>query len=67
MAAGLAQGTHDATALGYRPFGLPAWKLVIDMRKGGPGASGVVKLRRAGYTPVASIEARVEELLAGSP
>jgi thiol-disulfide isomerase/thioredoxin len=35
-------------------------KLVIDMR---PGAPGVVRFRREGYTPVASIEARVEELL----
>jgi len=39
-------------------------KLVIDMREPGPG---VLRFRRAGYTPVASIEARVEELLAGAP
>jgi thiol-disulfide isomerase/thioredoxin len=35
-------------------------KLIIDMRGGDPG---VVRFRREGYTPVASIEARVEELL----
>lgn len=39
-------------------------KLVIDMREAGPGRTGVVKFRREGYTPTASIEARVEELLA---
>lgn len=35
-------------------------KLVIDMRQGAPGT---VRFRREGYTPVASIEARVAELL----
>ncbi len=39
-------------------------KLVIDMRNTGPGETGVVRYRREGYTPAASIEARVEELLA---
>jgi thiol-disulfide isomerase/thioredoxin len=38
-------------------------KLVIDMRKAGPGQTGVVRFRREGYTPTSSIEARVEELL----
>ncbi len=42
-------------------------KLVIDMRQTGPGGSGVVRFRREGYTPVRSIEARVEELLASDP
>ena len=41
-------------------------KLVIDMRKSGPGETGVVRFRREGYTPTASIEARVEELLASA-
>jgi thiol-disulfide isomerase/thioredoxin len=42
-------------------------KLVIDMRSAGPGNSGLVRFRREGYTPVASIEARVAELLAEPP
>ena len=42
-------------------------KLVIDMRKAGPGEPGVVRFRREGYTPASSIEARVEELLARAP
>jgi thiol-disulfide isomerase/thioredoxin len=47
------------------PYELVAFptKLVIDMRKAGPGRTGVVRFRREGYTPTASIEARVEELL----
>ncbi len=51
------------------PYELVAFptKLVIDMRKVDPGAAGVVRFRREGYTPAASIEARVEELLAGKP
>ncbi len=36
-------------------------KLIIDMRKG----RGVVRFRREGPTPITSLEARVEELLAG--
>jgi len=36
-------------------------KVVLDMRGRGPG---VVRFRREGYTPVASIEARVADLLA---
>jgi thiol-disulfide isomerase/thioredoxin len=45
------------------PYELAAFptKLIIDMREAGPG---VLRFRREGYTPVASIEARVEELLA---
>jgi thiol-disulfide isomerase/thioredoxin len=45
------------------PYELVAFptKLVIDMREKGPG---VVRFRREGYTPTASIEARVAELLA---
>jgi thiol-disulfide isomerase/thioredoxin len=48
------------------PFELVAFptKVVLDLRDGGPG---VVRFRREGYTPVASIEARVNELLATSP
>jgi thiol-disulfide isomerase/thioredoxin len=42
-------------------------KLVIDMREAGPEGGGVVRFRREGYTPVAAIEARVEELLASGP
>jgi thiol-disulfide isomerase/thioredoxin len=42
-------------------------KLVIDMRDARPDRAGVVRFRREGYTPVASIEARVEELLASGP
>jgi thiol-disulfide isomerase/thioredoxin len=45
------------------PYELVAFptKLVIDMREAGPG---VLRFRREGYTPVRSIEERVEELLA---
>lgn len=48
------------------PYELVAFptKLVIDMRESGPG---VLRFRREGYTPAASIDARVEELLAGAP
>ena len=48
------------------PYELAAFptKLVIDMREADPG---VVRFRREGYTPVASIEARVEELLSAAP
>jgi thiol-disulfide isomerase/thioredoxin len=48
------------------PYELVAFptKLVIDMRQPGPA---VVRFRREGYTPAASIEARVEELLASVP
>ncbi len=42
-------------------------KLVIDMREPGPEGAGVVRFRREGYTPAASIEARVEELIASAP
>jgi len=45
------------------PYELVAFptKLIIDMRETGPG---VVCFRREGYTRVASIEARIAELLA---
>jgi len=48
------------------PYELVAFptKLVIDMRQGHPG---IVRFRKEGYTPAASIEARVEELLAAGP
>ncbi|MCG6923884.1 MAG: TlpA family protein disulfide reductase [Acidobacteria bacterium] len=51
------------------PYELVAFptKLVIDMREPGPEGRGVVRFRREGYTPAASIEARVEELLAAAP
>jgi thiol-disulfide isomerase/thioredoxin len=42
-------------------------KVVLDMRATGPGAGGVVRFRREGYTPVSSIEARVAELLGEAP
>jgi thiol-disulfide isomerase/thioredoxin len=42
-------------------------KLVIDMREAGTEGRGVLRFRREGYTPVASIEARVEDLLASAP
>ena len=47
------------------PYELVAFptKLIIDMRDAGPGA---LRFRREGYTPSASIEARIEELLAGA-
>ena len=40
-------------------------KLVIDMRQAGADDTGVVRFRTEGYTPAGSIEARVDELLAG--
>jgi thiol-disulfide isomerase/thioredoxin len=48
------------------PYELVAFptKLIIDMRGAGPGGAGLVRFRREGYTPAASIEARVAELLA---
>jgi thiol-disulfide isomerase/thioredoxin len=51
------------------PYELAAFptKLVIDMRKAGPGAPGVVRFRREGASSVKSLEARVAELLAESP
>jgi len=51
------------------PYELVAFptKLVIDMREPGPEGRGVVRFRREGYTPAASIETRVEELLASKP
>jgi thiol-disulfide isomerase/thioredoxin len=42
-------------------------KLVIDMRAAGRGNPGLVRYRREGETPVASIEARVAEILAEKP
>jgi thiol-disulfide isomerase/thioredoxin len=51
------------------PYELVAFptKIVIDMRTAGPDDTGVVRFRREGYTPTASIEARVEELLTATP
>jgi thiol-disulfide isomerase/thioredoxin len=51
------------------PYELVAFptKLVIDMREVGPEGQGVLRFRREGYTPAASIEARVAELLASAP
>lgn len=42
-------------------------KLVLDARRPGRDGSVVLRFRREGFTPVASIEARVEELLAEAP
>jgi thiol-disulfide isomerase/thioredoxin len=42
-------------------------KLIVDARKPGPGGSALLRYRREGLTTVASIEARVEELLAEAP
>jgi thiol-disulfide isomerase/thioredoxin len=42
-------------------------KLVIDMRGAKAGQPGVVRFRREGAAPVASIEARVAEVLAERP
>jgi thiol-disulfide isomerase/thioredoxin len=42
-------------------------KLVVDMRGAGPGQPGVVRFRREGPTPMASIEARVAEVLGEKP
>ena len=49
------------------PYELVAFptKIVLDMRTGDPG--GRLRFRREGYTPVASIEARVRELLDEAP
>jgi thiol-disulfide isomerase/thioredoxin len=51
------------------PFELVAFptKLVVDMRGAGADGAGVVRFRREGYTPVASIEARVAAILAERP
>ena len=51
------------------PYELVAFptKLVIDLRQPGPEGQGILRFRREGYTPSASIEARVEELLASAP
>jgi thiol-disulfide isomerase/thioredoxin len=42
-------------------------KLIVDARKPGPGGSATLRYRREGLTTVASIEARVAELLTESP
>ena len=42
-------------------------KMILDARKPGPDGSAVVRFRREGLTPVASIEARVAALLAERP
>jgi cytochrome c biogenesis protein CcmG/thiol:disulfide interchange protein DsbE len=42
-------------------------KLIVDARKPGPGGSATLRYRREGLTTVASIEARVAELLAETP
>jgi len=42
-------------------------KLILDARKPGPGGSATLRYRREGLTTVASIEARVAELLAEGP
>jgi len=39
-------------------------KLVLDLRKPASGSAGLLRFRREGTSPVASIEARVTELLA---
>jgi thiol-disulfide isomerase/thioredoxin len=39
-------------------------KLIVDARKPGPGGSATLRYRREGLTTVASIEARVAQLLA---
>jgi thiol-disulfide isomerase/thioredoxin len=51
------------------PFELGAFptKLILDARKGGPEGRVLLRYRREGFTPVASIEARVAELLAEQP
>ena len=51
------------------PYELAAFptKLVIDMRKAGPGAPGVVRFRREGAASMKSLEARVADLLAENP
>ena len=47
------------------PFELAAFptKLILDVRKPGKGGSALLRFRREGLTSVASIEARVAELL----
>jgi thiol-disulfide isomerase/thioredoxin len=49
------------------PYEIAAFptKLVIDMRRAGADDTGVVRFRSEGFTPAGSIEARVDELLAG--
>ena len=42
-------------------------KMILDARKPGGDGSAVVRFRREGLTPVASIEARVAALLAEQP
>jgi thiol-disulfide isomerase/thioredoxin len=42
-------------------------KLILDVRKPGPGGTALLRYRREGLTSVASIEARVEELLREAP
>jgi hypothetical protein len=51
------------------PYGLSAFptKLILDLRKPAPDGSGVLRFRREGLTPVASIEGRVAALLAEKP
>ncbi len=56
----------DALVERLRIGGLPT-KLVVDMRRPGPGQAGIVRFRRDGRTPVASIEARIAELLKADP
>lgn len=51
----------------YELSGFPT-KLIIDMRAETKGErKGVVRFRREGYAPVASIEERVADVLAGPP
>ena len=42
-------------------------KLILDARRPGPDGRALLRFRREGMTPVASIEARVAELLAETP
>jgi thiol-disulfide isomerase/thioredoxin len=42
-------------------------KLILDTRRPGPEGRALLRFRREGMTPVASIEARVAELLAETP
>ena len=42
-------------------------KLILDVRRPGPGGSALLRFRREGLTSVASIEARVAELLRETP
>jgi thiol-disulfide isomerase/thioredoxin len=42
-------------------------KLILDVRKPGPKGTALLRYRREGFTDVASIEARVEELLREAP